>query len=124
MLALLCRGAATIEQNVTSDDCLPRSRNNANGSNGHRKSKGKTQPDVTQLIEAFQITESAGTVNVVNALYGLLLHQGVPSRSHSKPPQLLDNASSFTLEALQLLHRLALLDLNAFQVLSISTDFC
>ena len=87
------------------------SRNSSNTSS-FKKNKGK-MVDTTQLIEAFQFTESAGTVN---ALYGLLLHQGVPSRGLTKPPQLLDNATSFTQAALQLLHRLALLDLSVFQV--------
>lgn len=69
--------------------------------------------DSTQLVEAFQVTESAGTVN---ALYGLLLHQGVPSRGEAKPPKLLEATAIITQAALQLLHRLALINLKAFQV--------
>ncbi len=69
--------------------------------------------DATQLVEAFQMTELAG---VVNALYGLLLHQGAPSSSAGRPAELPDNTIRFTVAALQLIHRLALLDLTTFQV--------
>jgi hypothetical protein len=69
--------------------------------------------DATQLVEAFQMTELAG---VINALYGLLLHQGAPSSSAGRPAELPDNTIRFTVAALQLIHRLALLDLTTFQV--------
>lgn len=69
--------------------------------------------DATQLVEAFQMTELAGAVN---ALYGLLLHQGAPSWSAGSPAELPDNTIRFTVAALQLIHRLALLDLPTFQV--------
>ena len=70
--------------------------------------------DTTQLVEAFQMTELAG---VVNALYGLLLHQGAPSSSAGRPAaELADNTIRFTVAALQLIYRLALLDLTTFQV--------
>jgi hypothetical protein len=65
------------------------------------------------LVEAFQMTELAG---VVNALYGLLLHQGAPSSSAGRPAELADNTIRFTVAALQLIYRLALLDLTTFQV--------
>lgn len=78
--------------------------------------KGKSTSvttDTTQLVEAFQVTELAG---VVNALYGLLLHQGAPSSSAGRPAELADNTIRFTVAALQLIYRLALLDLTTFQV--------
>ena len=73
--------------------------------------KTKPLPDQTQLVEAFLVTELAG---VVNALYGLLLHQGVPSDGGGTT--LPDNTIRFTLASLQLIHRLALVDLKTFQV--------
>ena len=71
----------------------------------------KKLADSTQLIDAFQVTELAGTVN---ALYGVLLHQGLPSSA--RPVHLVDDTIRFAKAALCLLHRLALLDLKAFQV--------
>ncbi|XP_057369813.1 S phase cyclin A-associated protein in the endoplasmic reticulum-like [Daphnia carinata] len=79
--------------------------------------KGKSAvvtTDTTQLVEAFQMTELAG---VVNALYGLLLHQGAPSSSAGRPAELADNTIRFTVAALQLIYRLALLDLTTFQAI-------
>jgi len=73
--------------------------------------KSKPLPDQTQLVEAFLVTELAG---VVNALYGLLLHQGVPSDGAGTT--LADNTIRFTMASLQLIHRLALVDLKTFQV--------
>ena len=88
-----------------------------------KKSKSLTAQttDVTQLVEAFQVTELAG---VVNALYGLLLHQGAPSSSVGRPAQLADNTIRFTVAALQLIYRLALLDLTTFQVVWRFFNFC
>lgn len=88
-----------------------------------RKSKG-TAPsaaDNTQLIEAFQVTELAG---VINALYGLLLHQGVPSQTGSRAPELTTYTLRFAVAALQLIHRIAILDLAAFQVIARSVRRC
>lgn len=73
----------------------------------------QTTVDNTQLTEAFQVTELAG---VVNALYGLLLHQGIPSQTGDRPPELTIYTLRFAIAALQLIYRIAILDLAAFQV--------
>lgn len=76
-----------------------------------KKSKGSSPLDSTQLIEAFQVTELAG---VINALYGLLLHQEIPTQTGA--PELTTYTLRFAVAALQLIHRIAILDLAAFQV--------
>ena len=79
---------------------------------GGSQSKKLVQ-DATGLVESFQATELAG---VVNALYGLLLHGGVQPSAGRLAPQLAEPTIRFTLAALQLIHRLALVDLKTFQV--------
>ncbi|XP_076067505.1 SCAPER domain-containing protein short spindle 3 isoform X2 [Oratosquilla oratoria] len=69
--------------------------------------------DPTQLIGTLHVTEAVG---VVSLLYGLLLHQGAPSRSAALvPPQLSSPTHSLTLAGTTMLYNMALLDLNMFQ---------
>lgn len=100
-------------QFVSHISSQPGKRKNSTGSS--KTCPAITATDNTGLIEAFEATELAG---VVNALYALLLHQSVQPSGGGRPvhPPLLESTVRFTLAALQLMHRLALLDLKSFQV--------
>ena len=74
----------------------------------HSEKKKNNGGSHSELLEAFKSTELAG---IVNALYGLLL----PS-SGGVSKLLPESTLKFTLAALQLMHRLALIDLKTFQV--------
>lgn len=69
--------------------------------------------DPTQLIGTLHVTDACG---VVSLLYGLLLHQGGRSSMAQAPAKLSKMTEALTIEATTLLHQLASLDLNMFQV--------
>ena len=63
-----------------------------------------TPSDPTHLLQAFQITDLAGTVSM---LYGILLHQGVPSRGDgNEPPKLPSHTIQVVIATSQLLYRM------------------
>jgi hypothetical protein len=76
--------------------------------------RGGCSDDPTQLIGTLQVTELVGAVSM---LYGMLLHQGAPSRgSGSPPPALPSHTIAVTIATIRLLNRVAELDLQMFQV--------
>lgn len=80
--------------------------------------RGGSKDDHTQLVGTLQVTELVGAVSM---LYGMLLHQGAPSRgSASPPPALPPHTIAVTIATIRLLNRVAELDLQMFQV-SLST---
>lgn len=80
--------------------------------------RGGNKDDPTQLVGTLQVTELVGAVSM---LYGMLLHQGAPSRgSASPPPALPPHTIAVTIATIRLLNRVAELDLQMFQV-SLST---
>lgn len=80
--------------------------------------RGGSKDDPTQLVGTLQVTELVGAVSM---LYGMLLHQGAPSRgSASPPPALPPHTIAVTIATIRLLNRVAELDLQMFQV-SLST---
>ena len=65
-------------------------------------SAGQDQ-DHTHLWKAYEVTDLVGTIEM---LYGMLLHQGTPSRSgNSIPPKLPNSTLKVGSEAAKLLHR-------------------
>lgn len=76
--------------------------------------RGGSKNDPTQLVGTLQVTELVGAVSM---LYGMLLHQGAPSRgSASPPPALPPHTIAVTIATIRLLNRVAELDLQMFQV--------
>ena len=69
------------------------------------KSSPKAAPsDPTHLLQAFQVTDLAGTVSM---LYGILLHQGVPPRGEGiEPPKLPGHTIQVVIATAQLLYRM------------------
>lgn len=62
--------------------------------------------DPTHILQAFQVTDLAGTVSM---LYGILLHQGVPSRGDENcqsPPKLPAHTIQVVIATSQLLYRM------------------
>jgi hypothetical protein len=75
--------------------------------------RGGSKDDPTQLVGTLQVTELVGAVSM---LYGMLLHQGAPSRgSASPPPALPQHTIAVTIATIRLLNRVAELDLQMFQ---------
>jgi hypothetical protein len=76
--------------------------------------RGGSKDDPTQLVGTLQVTELVGAVSM---LYGMLLHQGAPSRgSASPPPALPPHTIAVTIATIRLLNQVAELDLQMFQV--------
>ncbi len=70
-------------------------------------------PDPTYMLCAYQSTDLAGLVSM---LYGILLHQGAPSRCDERsPPELPSHTLAVATAAARLLARLASLHLRMFQ---------
>ena len=62
------------------------------------------QDDPTHLWKAYEVTDLVGTIEM---LYGMLLHQGTPSRSGNCPPPKLPNLTlKVVKEVATLLHRI------------------
>ena len=60
-------------------------------------------PDPTHLLQAFQVTDLAGTVSM---LYGMLLHQDAPMRDEKTvPPKLPPHTTAVAQTTSQLLYR-------------------
>ena len=66
-------------------------------------SEGQDQ-DPTHLWKAYEVTDLVGTIEM---LYGMLLHQGTPSRSGNAPPPKLPNLTlKVVKQVATLLHRI------------------
>ena len=79
-------------------------------------SAGQDQ-DHTHLWKAYEVTDLVGTIEM---LYGMLLHQGTPSRSgNSIPPKLPNSTLKVGSEAAKLLHRFVVTYLNIYLIVFI-----
>jgi hypothetical protein len=83
----------------------------------------KIVDDETQFMMTLRMTHICG---VVSLIYGMLLHSGAPVRGDNVPPIAPKHTLDLTLEAIQFINHVSLLDLTMIQVLIylifISTD--
>ena len=80
-------------------------------------SAGQDQ-DHTHLWKAYEVTDLVGTIEM---LYGMLLHQGTPSRSgNSIPPKLPNSTLKVGSEAAKLLHRFVVTYLTIYLIVFIT----